>query len=70
MSYGYSVAFNAPYSKSMAPKIDFEYKSLVIGVNKRIYMNEELLILENNVIKWMRWKGCLRKIYQRVKEGR
>ena len=69
-SYGYSVAFNAPYSNSTAPKIDFEYKSLVIGVNKRIYMNEELLILENNQIKWMRWKGCLRKIYQRVKEGR
>ena len=69
-SYGYSVAFNAPYSNSTAPKTDFEYKSIVIGVNKRIYMNEELLILEKNQIKWIRWKGCLRKIYQRVKEGR
>ena len=69
-SFGYSVAFNAPYSNSMAPKTDFEYSSFLIGVNKRIYMNENLLILEKNQIKWIRWKGCLRKIYQRVKEGR
>lgn len=69
-SYGYSVAFNAPYSNSMAPKTDFEYSSFLIGVNKRIYMNENLLILEKNQIKWIRWKGCLRKIYQRAKAGR
>ncbi len=54
----------------MAPKTDFEYLSFMIGVNKRIYMNETLLILEKSPLKWMRWKGCLRKIYQRVKEGR
>lgn len=69
-SFGYSVAFNAPYSNSMAPKTDFEYSSFLIGVNKRIYMNENLLILEKNQIKWIRWKGCLRKIYQRAKAGR
>lgn len=67
-SYGYSVEFNTPYSNSITPKTDFEYKSFMIEVNKRIYMNEQLFILEKNQIKWIRWKSCLEKIFERVKK--
>ena len=37
--FGYSVAFNEPYSNSITPPMPFHYKSVMIELNKRIYMH-------------------------------
>ena len=60
---GYSVERNIPYSNSITPEKDFPYNSVMIEVNKRIYMNENLMLLEKNARQWMRWGGTLEKIY-------
>lgn len=60
---GYSVEENIPYSNSIAPEKNFSYCSVMIEVNKRIYINENLMVLEKNARQWMRWSGTLEKIY-------
>jgi len=60
---GYSVEENIPYSNSITPEKNFSYCSVMIEVNKRIYMNENLMVLEKNARQWMRWSGTLEKIY-------
>lgn len=37
---GYRVGVNTPYSNSISPLCDFTYHSLMIELNKRIYMDE------------------------------
>jgi len=37
---GFKVGLNNPYSNSITPKAPIDYKSLMIEVNKRCYMNE------------------------------
>lgn len=63
---GYSVAENKPYSNSLAPNMPFNYKSIMIEVNKRIYMNETTLQLNKETLKWIRWDGTLKEIHQYV----
>lgn len=63
---GYSVGLNDPYSNSLTPPADCEYKSLRIVVNKKVYMNEKFLTLERNQRQWMRWYGCLNRVYDAV----
>lgn len=41
---GYTVAYNAPYSNSIAPVTGFPYPSVMIEVNKRCYMDEDTLL--------------------------
>ena len=36
--YGYKVGLNTPYSNSMTPSCDFQYKSMMIEVNKKTYL--------------------------------
>ena len=60
---GYTVEINKPYSNSIAPPKDFHYKSIMIEVNKRIYMNERTLQLEKSPLKWMRWDGVLQNVH-------
>ena len=62
-SMGYSVEINKPYSNSITPKKHFHYTSVLIEVNKRVYMNEKTLKLEYEPRKWMRWAGTLKRIY-------
>ena len=38
---GYEVGINEPYSNSLSPACTFPYHSIMIEVNKRIYMNTE-----------------------------
>lgn len=38
---------NTPYSNSITPKTNFEYKSVMIEVNKRVYMNEKNVIFKS-----------------------
>ncbi len=64
---GYKVALNHPYSNSITPKAEVNYKSVMIEVNKRVYMDENLLLLNRSSMQWTRWYGCLSRIYQRIK---
>ena len=63
-SRGYTVEINKPYSNSITPQMPFPYTSIMIEVNKRVYMNESTLRLEYSALKWMRWSGTLRRIYE------
>ncbi len=40
---GFRVGLNNPYPNSITPKMPIDYKSLMIEVNKRCYMNERTL---------------------------
>lgn len=63
---GYSVSLNMPFANSITPKTDFNYKSVMIEVNKSVYMNESTLKLNTNPRQWMRWFGTIKKIYENV----
>lgn len=45
---GYSVGINYPYSNSEAPECAFGYQSLMLEVNKRVYMEKGTLYLKTN----------------------
>ena len=47
-SCGYKVSINTPYSNSITPVHPITYKSFMIELNKRIYMNEENISLSEN----------------------
>ena len=64
-NYGYKVAVNQPYTNSLAPKTGFTYKSLMIEVNKRVYLYGSNNLIPNSR-QWMRWFGCLDKIYNAI----
>ena len=57
---GYKVRVNEPYSNSIAPVTNFIYSSLMIELNKRIYMNEDTLEITSGA-KLVR--NVLRQIY-------
>lgn len=61
---GYKVEVNKPYSNAITPPKEFHYKSIMIEVNKRIYMYEKTLKLTNDSLKWTRWDGTLKKIHE------
>jgi len=42
---GFSVGINTPYSNSIAPEVGFRYESVMIEVNKRLYLCEQNFIL-------------------------
>jgi len=42
---GFSVGINTPYSNSIAPEVGFQYESVMIEVNKRLYLCEQNFIL-------------------------
>lgn len=43
LEQGYSVGVNDPYSNSITPKTNFNYSSVMIELNKKIYFNEKTL---------------------------
>ena len=60
---GYNVGINEPYSNSISPKCKFEYPSLMIELNKRIYMDEDTLELTDGAKKV---KAILNEIYNKL----
>lgn len=48
---GYKVGINHPYSNSITPKKPIDYKSIMIEVNKRSYMDEVTLALNPDYYK-------------------
>ena len=63
---GFSVGFNTPFSHSITPKTDFMYKSLMIEVNKQVYMDEQTLMLKTDGDLWTRWFRCMDTIYKKI----
>lgn len=51
---GYRVGINEPYSNSLSPACAFPYHSIMIEVNKRIYMNSEIFQLLPEVERFTR----------------
>ena len=49
--FGFSVRINHPYSNAIAPQTDFAYNSIMIEFNKRIYLNEQTLELNESANK-------------------
>ena len=42
---GYAVGINTPYSNSIAPKCRVDYKSMMLEINKKAYLNGNTLQL-------------------------
>ena len=49
---GYSVGINYPYSNSEAPECRFGYQSMMLEVNKRVYLERRSLYLKTHCDKW------------------
>lgn len=45
---GFNVSFNNPYSNSITPPSLYRYKSFMIEINKRCYMDEKTLLLKDD----------------------
>lgn len=56
----YKIAFNSPYSNSLTPVKGIKYHSVMIELNKRLYMNENDISLEGN---WHVLKAAIERIY-------
>ena len=63
--YNYSVSLNTPYSNSISPSTDKKYKSLMIEVNKKIYLYDDNQLCYNK-FHWMKWYACMNKIYEEL----
>lgn len=67
-SHGYKVGINSPYADSVSPTTGFVYSSIMIDVNKRIYLNEQTLELNNNAIELRKQLSVLYGILLRYNE--
>lgn len=60
---GFSVGINTPYSNSLTPDLGFHYSSIMIELNKAIYLNETdntLLPSADSI------KACLNRLYAKL----
>lgn len=62
LDYGYNVDINCPYSNSITPAANVPYKSLMIEVNKKVYLDE------NGELKGSAYKlnQCLNYLYKEL----
>lgn len=67
-SHGYKVGVNSPYAESISPTTGFVYSSLMIDVNKRTYLDEQTLKLNNNAIELRKQLSVLYSILLRYNE--
>jgi N-formylglutamate amidohydrolase len=65
---GYSTAINSPHSNSITPKTDKRYSSVMIDINKRVYLCGDSNLLNRNPRQWMRWYGTINRIYDYLTE--
>lgn len=65
---GYKVSMNSPYSNAIAPEANFTYNSIMIEVNKRVYLNEQSLELTDNASILREQLSKLYRILLRYKE--
>ena len=67
-SHGYKVGVNSPYAESISPTTGFVYSSLMIDVNKRTYLDEQTLRLNNNAQELRKQLSVLYSILLRYNE--
>jgi N-formylglutamate amidohydrolase len=65
---GYKVSINSPYSNAIAPETNFTYSSIMIEVNKRVYLNEQTLEFTDNAQKLQEQLSKLYSILLRYNE--
>lgn len=56
---GFRTEYNEPYSNSLSPETGFKYESLMIEVNKRVYLDEDTL-------KFNKESNCLKKTIREI----
>jgi N-formylglutamate amidohydrolase len=61
---GYQVGINTPYANAIAPETGYAYNSIMIEVNKRLYLNEQTLEMTEGVIKF---RKCTAELYSLLK---
>jgi len=64
---GYKVGINTPYAHALAPETGYPYNSIMIEVNKRLYLNEQTLEMTEGFIKLHK---CLEILYGILKNYR
>jgi N-formylglutamate amidohydrolase len=65
-SFGYKVSINSPYSNSITPQAKFKYKSVMIEINKRIYLQDEHASLLLDASKTSTFKDSIRDLYRKL----
>ena len=65
---GLKVEFNTPYSNTIAPETNYTYNSIMIEINKRVYLNERTLELNNFVPKLKEQLAILYSLLLRYNE--
>lgn len=61
--HGFKTAMNHPYSNAISPDTDRQFKSVMIEVNKRCYMNERTLSLNTDYYKLV---AAIRHVYRNL----
>lgn len=62
---GYKVGVNKPYANTLAPDTGFTYNSIMIEVNKHVYLNEQTLEITEGFV---RLRECLDELYTLLKK--
>jgi len=63
---GYSVGINYPYSNSEAPACPFTYQSIMLEVNKRVYMEHRSLYLKTHCDKKKSVRDVINQLLENV----
>lgn len=66
--YGYKVGINTPFSNAIAPETGYTYNSIMIELNKRVYMNEQTLDFNDNAPKLREQLASLYSLLLRYSE--
>ena len=65
---GYKVGINTPYSNAIAPETGYTYNSIMIELNKRVYLNEQTLDFNENAPKLREQLASLYSLLLRYSE--
>ncbi len=65
---GYKVGINTPFSNAIAPETGYTYNSIMIELNKRVYLNEQTLDFNDNAPKLREQLASLYSILLRYSE--
>ncbi|MBO4645845.1 MAG: hypothetical protein J5642_04955 [Bacteroidales bacterium] len=66
----YSVGINNPYSNSEAPECPFRYQSMMLEVNKRVYLEKRSLYLKTRCGRKRSVRELFSLLLQELVEGR
>jgi N-formylglutamate amidohydrolase len=65
---GYKVGINTPFSNTIAPETGYTYNSIMIELNKRVYLNEQTLDFNENAPKLREQLASLYSLLLRYSE--